>query len=147
MSVYCEYVCGVYVQVTTTELRLLRGSRLLSREALDMGGGVRSCDITDPYAIILLADGTVGLVEVQENDDSEPTLQLSWPDIPQGSKVTLISAYKDTSGLFVTISHDNNVLPSKQEVTPSKPVRTNLDDEDELLYGDISTLVLGGKKR
>lgn len=119
----------------------------MSRVALDMGGGVRSCDITDPYAVILLADGTVGLVEVQENMNSDPTLQLFWPEIPQGSKVMLITAYKDTSGLFVTKSHDIKAPLVKQQAPPPQPTVGNLDDEDELLYGDIASLVSKTKKR
>ena len=135
------------LQVTTTGMRLLRGSELIARVALDMGGGVQSCSITDPYAVILLADGTLGLVEVQDNPDSDPTLQLTWPELPKGSKVMLTSAYMDTSGLFVTMSHCNKATPISKEAAPTHPARDDLDDEDELLYGDLSALVTATKKQ
>lgn len=128
-------------------MRLLRGSELIARVALDMGGGVQSCSITDPYAVILLADGTLGLVEVQDNPDSDPTLQLTWPELPKGSKVMLTSAYMDTSGLFVTMSHCNKATPISKEAAPAHPARDDLDDEDELLYGDLSALVTATKKQ
>ena len=128
-------------------MRLLRSSELLARVALDMGGGVRSCDITDPYAVILLADGTVGLVEVQDSVNSDPSLQLTWPEIPKGSKVTLISAYTDSSGLFTTTTHCNKATPIKKQATPSAPAKADLDDEEELLYGDISALESAVKKQ
>ena len=50
----------------------------LYRVPLDMGGGVRSCDLADPYAVVLLVDGTVALLELCEE---EATIKLRWPDI------------------------------------------------------------------
>lgn len=134
------------MQVTTTDVRLLKGTNQLCRVPLDMGGGVKSCDITGSYIIVLLMDGTVGLLWLQEEGE-KPSLQLTWPELAKGSKVTLISAYTDTSGMFVTTD-------LKQEVTGERGVesmcvamggvkkepRTSTDDEDELLYGDVDTL-------
>lgn len=48
------------------------------RIPLDMGGGVRSCDLADPFAIVLLVDGTVAILRLREGE--EPTLEISWPD-------------------------------------------------------------------
>lgn len=47
------------------------------------GGGVRSCDLADPYTAVLLADGTVALVELceGEKEDSDATLTQTWPEI------------------------------------------------------------------
>lgn len=57
----------------------------LYRLPLDMGGGVKSCDLTDPFAVVLLADGTVALLELCEGEEEEEgggaTLQLTWPDV------------------------------------------------------------------
>lgn len=57
--------------------------RQLCRVPLDMGGGVRSCDLADPYTAVLLADGTVALVELceGEKEDSDATLTQTWPEI------------------------------------------------------------------
>ena len=80
-------------------MRLLSGTELLCRIALDMEGGVRSCDVTDSYAVVLLVSGTVALLELQEEED-KASLKLSWPELGKGSKVNLLSTYTDRSGLF-----------------------------------------------
>ena len=50
-----------------------------------MGGGVRACDLCDPYAVILLVDGSVALLQLVEEgngeEGGEAKLQLTWPDI------------------------------------------------------------------
>ena len=55
-----------------------------------MGGGVKSCDLADPYTVILLADGTVALLELCEErggemaeggEEVEGRLKLTWPDL------------------------------------------------------------------
>lgn len=48
--------------------------------ALDMGGGVKSCDICFPYIIVLLANGTVGLLTLNDSNGSI-SLDLNWPNI------------------------------------------------------------------
>ena len=118
--------------MTSTDVRLLKDTTQLCRIALDMGGGVRACDITNPYLVVLLNDGTVAQLRLQGEG-----LQLTWPDLGKGAKVTLISAYTDTSGLFVTEtkeaeSVDVGGVPAQRKMS--------IDDEDELLYGDVETL-------
>lgn len=124
-----------------------------------MGGGVKSCDVTDPYAVILLVDGTVGVVELQYEGELDPSLQLNWPELPKGSKVTSISTYTDTSGLFLTasrgtgsspVSHTHMATPTtlaRTKTTPKRSSKISIDDEDELLYGDISALTAAVKKQ
>lgn len=111
-----------------------------------MGGGVKSCDITDPYIMVLLMDGTVGMLCLEENGDN-PSLELSWPELAKGSKVTLISAYTDTSGMFMATDLKQEVTGDgvesmgvvNDDVIKKEP-RTSTDDEDELLYGDVDAL-------
>lgn len=84
-DVYNTVHC-MYVQVTATDVRLLRDIHQICRIPLDMGGGVRACNLCDPYAVILLVDGSVALlqlVESLERDKREETasLELTWPDI------------------------------------------------------------------
>ena len=75
--------------MTATDVRLLKDVHQICRIPLDRGGGVRACDLCDPYAVILLVDGTVAVVEVVEKGgggdgeegEEEATLQLTWPDI------------------------------------------------------------------
>lgn len=122
--------------MTSTDVRLLKGTNQLCRVALDMGGGVQSCDITDPYIVVLLVDGTVALLHLQGAES--PTLALTWPELAKGSKVTLISAYTDTSGLFVMGKEVELVGVASVDMSPRRLL--SVDDEDELLYGDVDAL-------
>lgn len=115
-------------------MRLLRDVDQLCRVALDMGGGVRSCDITDPYILVLLNDGTVAQLHLQGEG-----LHLTWPELVKGSKVTLISAYTDTSGLFQTESKGAELMGGASS-NISEQRKLSIDDEDELLYGDVDLL-------
>ena len=99
-----------------------------------MGGGVKSCDITDPYVVILLVDGTVAMLHLQNE-----ALQLTWPEVAKRSKVKLISAYTDTSGLFVTEIHEEGVASGSGPKQEGE--RRASFDEDELLYGNVDELV------
>ena len=80
-------LCAVSHQVTVTDVRLLRDVHQICRVPLDMGGGVRACDLCDPYAVILLVDGSVALLQLiegegeGEGEEETAFLQLSWPDI------------------------------------------------------------------
>ena len=102
-----------------------------------MGGGVRSCGITDPYVLVLLADGTVAMLQLITTDS--PILTLTWPELAKGSKVNLISAYTDVSRLFQT---ESNRVVSEGVADTSFPGQcvASVDEEDELLYGDVNTL-------
>lgn len=115
---------------------------MLCRVPLDMGGGIRSCDITDPYVVVLLVDGKVALLRLQEQEGAElsPTLNVTWPELAKGSQVTLISAYTDTSGLFVTnLEEVESVGVAGDSGEPELlHQQSSIDDEDELLYGDVN---------
>ena len=129
--------------MTTTDVRLLKGTEQLYRVPLDMGGGVQSCDITDPYILVLLVDGTVALLWLEEVG-GVPTLQFTWPELAKGARVSLISAYTDTTGLFITTSIKQEGADRKGAglvgVAIIKEEPTNMDDEDELLYGNGDAL-------
>ena len=69
---------------------LLFSVQQMCRVPLDMGGGVRACDLVDPYAVVLLVDGTVGLLELCEGGEGgegegeqRATLLQTWPEIVQ----------------------------------------------------------------
>ena len=56
----------------------------LCRLALDMGGGVRSCDLTGRLAVVLLVSGSLALVELVEGgggEEGEASFSIAWPDI------------------------------------------------------------------
>lgn len=136
-----------HVQVTSTDVRLLKDTNQLCRVALDMGGGVRSCDLTDLYVIVLLTDGTVAQLCLKE-EQTTPMLSLTWPELVKGSKITLISMYTDTSGLFVT---ELNESPAVADFSITER-HLSVEDEDELLYCDVTSLTAkmtkkGGEKQ
>ena len=63
------------------------------------------CDVCDPYTVVLLVDGRLGLLELkeqQEDDEEEAYLELQWPDI---EKVQSHHAhnYVDQFALIVSI--------------------------------------------
>ena len=170
------------------EFILLFPVQQMCRLPLDMGGGVRSCDLVDPYAVVLLVDGTVVLLELCEGGeggegegeevDGGARLQQTWPEIVkvreclsiclqlccmlsmssvgalrsstmQGSKVTLISTYTDTSGLFTSeVGGVEGEIPTKSAPPPKvkKEPRSSIDEEEELLYGDITALTTAVKR-
>ena len=73
--------------------------------------------------------------------------------ILQGSKVTLISTYTDTSGLFTTevgvVKEEGNVRTPTHTAPPSKvkrEMKSSIDEEEELLYGDIAALTAAVKQ-
>ena len=152
------YVC-VYVKVTGADVRLLSDTKLLCRIPLDMEGGVRSCDVTDSYAIVLLVSGTVALLELQQSSRKsadEATLNLSWPELAKGQKINLLSTYTDTSGLFSAAVEGKDVGHAhKEEKTTPTPVssstaassKTLADEEDELLYGSMDLILNSIKKK
>lgn len=125
-------------------MRLLKGTNQLCRVALDMGGGVRACDITDQYIVVLLTDGTVAQLSLDHTHEDTPTLALGWPDLAKGAKVTLISTYTDASGLFVT---ELKGVESVGVVGLEDERRMSVDDEEELLYGDVEALTAKVSKR
>ena len=128
-------------------MRLLSGTKLLSHIPLDMEGGVRSCDVTNSYAVILLVSGTIALLELQEGVyEDDATLKLSWPELGKGSKVNLISTYTDYSGIFGSKGGAKEA-GSAHKTTPTTVVsKTLAEEEEELLYGSIERLVQSNKK-
>ena len=142
--------------MTGADVRLLSDTKLLCRIPLDMEGGVRSCDVTNSYAVVLLVSGTVALLELQQSNEkggeNEATLSLSWPELAKGSKVNLLSTYTDRSGLFSATEGKDPGQAHKEKTapTPSSAAaassKTLADEEDELLYGSMDLLVETIKK-
>ena len=155
LLVLCVCVC---VKVTGADVRLLSDTKLLCRIPLDMEGGVRSCDVTDSYAVVLLVSGTVALLELQQSGGKsadEATLNLSWPELAKGQKINLLSTYTDTSGLFSAAVKGKDVGHAHKEEkttpTPSSSAaassKTLADEEDELLYGSMDLILNSIKKK
>ena len=62
----------------------------------------------------------------------------------QGAKVTLISSYTDKSGLFMSDPERDEEAPDTNELQAGQQkvtARSEAEEEDELLYGDIDALI------
>lgn len=125
-----------------------------------MEGGVRSCDVTDSYAVVLLVSGTVALLELQQSSGKsadEATMNLSWPELAKGQKINLLSTYTDASGLFSAAVEGKDVSHAhKEEKATPTPIssssaaagsKTLADEEDELLYGSMDLILNSIKKK
>lgn len=73
--------------------------------------------------------------------------------IMQGSKVTLISTYTDTSGLFTSEvgavkEEADRRVPTLAAPPPKvkREIKSSIDEEEELLYGDIAALTAAVKQ-
>ena len=86
----CVRCVGIVTGLNVTVL--LFSVQQMCRVPLDMGGGVRACDLVDPYAVVLLVDGTVVLLELCEGgeggegegeEEQRATLLQIWPEIVQ----------------------------------------------------------------
>lgn len=127
------------VQVTCTDVRLLKGEQQLHFLPLDMGGGVKSCDITDPYGVILLVDGAIVLFELKE-ENGTASLGIEWPEVKKGSPIVVMSTYTDRSGRFTTEASEHQAATAAVHLSGDRKVsQSSIDEEDELLYGDLKT--------
>ncbi|XP_065913707.1 cleavage and polyadenylation specificity factor subunit 1-like [Dysidea avara] len=155
------------LQVTSSTVQLLQGVEKVHQITVDTShGAVIACDVVGPYGVLLLQEG-VGLLKLHEEqgeqlleagmslrdeqsfmgDDNTKgsILTLEWPTLEQGSRITCVSVYKDTSGIFSLDVVDAEVFYPRRrkssERTPQiarTPSKSLIDEEDELLYGDAS---------
>ena len=78
----------------------------------------------------------------QDSFGSGVRLAVARPQMQQKAKAVTLCAYKDVSGMFVTrTSLDPRRASVAEPTTPKTPVaeqpsKSEVDDEDELLYGD-----------
>ena len=129
------------VQVTPNQARLLEGRKHIhSLTDRDFGSPVVLAYSCDPYVILLTESGKV--VQLHLNPDNK-RLTISKPTlIPSKFKITALTVYRDVSGIFSTETVIQEDIPIKEEedvkpVVKQQPVE-EIDDEDELLYGETT---------
>lgn len=96
------------------------------------------CSLSDPYAVMMTADGSIILLEFTL-EGTEPKVKISRPQISQGGKVRACCAYRDISGIFSTEKVDQSLRKVQRQTSiPTTPKIVDVVDEDELLYGESS---------
>ncbi|ESO86522.1 hypothetical protein LOTGIDRAFT_128853 [Lottia gigantea] len=136
------------LQVSTNSIRLLEGVKQLQHIPLDTGSIVVQCSVADPYVVIMMEDGQIMLLTLkQDSYGSGVRLAVTRPQISMKSKILVVTAYKDMSGMFTTSDiKDTELDQAMDEKHHEKVVQlddSNIEDEDELLYGASDTSVFG----
>ncbi|XP_071959341.1 cleavage and polyadenylation specificity factor subunit 1-like [Antedon mediterranea] len=128
------------LQVSQMGVRLLEGANQLQHIPLDIGSPIMLCSVADPFVVIMSESGHIVLLSLKE--DSHGTghrLSILKPEISQTSKILALSAYVNEGGMFTTKCKVAKT-PVKKDRKKSESISVsetrNVDDEDELLYGD-----------
>ncbi|XP_015682353.1 cleavage and polyadenylation specificity factor subunit 1, partial [Protobothrops mucrosquamatus] len=136
------------VQVSPLGIRLLEGVNQLHFIPVDLGSPIVHCAVADPYVVIMSSEGQVTMFVLKSDTYGGRThrLTLQKPQLHHQSRVIALCVYRDVSGMFSTESHssssrDELPLRSQSETeTPIQDLSNTVDDEEEMLYGDSSTL-------
>uniref|UniRef100_A0A452HAF7 Cleavage and polyadenylation specificity factor subunit 1 n=1 Tax=Gopherus agassizii TaxID=38772 RepID=A0A452HAF7_9SAUR len=142
------------VQVSPLGIRLLEGVNQLHFIPVDLGSPIVHCAVADPYVVIMSAEGQVTMFVLKSDTYGGRThrLTLQKPQLHHQSKVIALCVYRDVRGMFTTesktaSSRDEFSLRSHSEVeTVIQDISNTVDDEEEMLYGDSSTLFSPSKE-
>uniref|UniRef100_A0A452H9P0 Cleavage and polyadenylation specificity factor subunit 1 n=1 Tax=Gopherus agassizii TaxID=38772 RepID=A0A452H9P0_9SAUR len=135
------------VQVSPLGIRLLEGVNQLHFIPVDLGSPIVHCAVADPYVVIMSAEGQVTMFVLKSDTYGGRThrLTLQKPQLHHQSKVIALCVYRDVRGMFTT---ESKTASSRDEwVGRGARGRVNtVDDEEEMLYGDSSTLFSPSKE-
>ncbi|XP_049709943.1 cleavage and polyadenylation specificity factor subunit 1 isoform X4 [Elephas maximus indicus] len=142
------------VQVSPLGIRLLEGVNQLHFIPVDLGSPIVQCAVADPYVVIMSAEGhvTTFLLKSDSYGGRHHRLALHKPPLHHQSKVITLCVYRDVSGMFTTESRLGGARDelgtrsgSEAEGLGSETSPT-VDDEEEMLYGDSSSLFSPSKE-
>uniref|UniRef100_A0A8C3XKN5 Cleavage and polyadenylation specific factor 1 n=1 Tax=Chelydra serpentina TaxID=8475 RepID=A0A8C3XKN5_CHESE len=142
------------VQVSPLGIRLLEGVNQLHFIPVDLGSPIVHCAVADPYVVIMSAEGQVTMFVLKSDTYGGRThrLTLQKPQLHHQSKVIALCVYRDVRGMFTTesrttSSRDELSMRSHSEVeTVIQDISNTVDDEEEMLYGDSSSLFSPSKE-
>ncbi|XP_055902575.1 cleavage and polyadenylation specificity factor subunit 1 [Eupeodes corollae] len=130
------------IQVTTRNVRLLQGTRLIQNVPIDVGSPMVEVSLADPYVCIRVLSGQVITLALRETKGT-PRLAINKNTISTIPAVVSISALKDVSGLFTSKCEDvMNLTGSGSSLYGSgfgyMKAEPNMktEDEEEMLYGE-----------
>ncbi|XP_070574061.1 cleavage and polyadenylation specificity factor subunit 1-like [Ptychodera flava] len=148
------------LQVSPMGVRLLEGVEQLQHIPLDLGSPIALCSVADPYAVIMSEKGDIVLLTLRPDGyGSGHRLAILRPQIPQKARLLTLCSYKDVSGIFTSSDHAEMTL-DEVEMSEKKTKATtstadismtsetsNIDDEDELLYGESDATLFSPTKK
>ncbi|XP_015127450.1 cleavage and polyadenylation specificity factor subunit 1 [Diachasma alloeum] len=125
------------VQITQISVRLLQGSEQIQNIPMDLGCPIVYASCADPYVVILAEDGQVVLLTLKETRGSL-RLHAQQANLLFRPQIETLCAYRDLSGLFVSnIPEETDDEPLEDDKNMDEQATTNnIDNEDDLLYGD-----------
>ena len=121
---------------------MLDGVNQVQSLPLDLGSPIVYVSSADPYLIALTEDGQLILLSLETSNKNRPEVSVVKANLKSKSRLVTACAYKDISGLFTTevpeeLKSAGNL--NVKESSSNAPVVTSnaeIDDEDELLYGE-----------
>ncbi|RLU24961.1 hypothetical protein DMN91_003052 [Ooceraea biroi] len=125
------------VQVTQMGVRLLQGIEQIQHMPIDLGCPIVHASCADPYVTLLSEDGQVMLLTLREVRGTAK-LHAQTANLLFRPQIEALCAYRDVSGIFTTQlleTADDEQVEEEQNVEET-PVLGNIDNEDDLLYGD-----------
>lgn len=130
------------IQVSQLGVRLLQGDEQIQHIPLDLGSPVTFASSADPYVVILTEDGRMMLLTLREGR-GETKLHVTRPELSLKPQVSALCTYRDVSGLLAFNLSDDATPVEPEETNPKvEPPKNEVDDEDELLYGDADPTTL-----
>ncbi|XP_054282084.1 cleavage and polyadenylation specificity factor subunit 1-like, partial [Macrosteles quadrilineatus] len=123
------------IQVSQMGVRLLQGSEQIQHMPLDLGSPLVHATSVDPYVFLLTEDGQVVGLTLRETKSSA-RLIAKQDIINSKPHITAMHAYRDVSGMFSSLLPETDLHLDPEQQSARGNVKREVDDEDELLYGE-----------
>ena len=135
-TIYCGNLGNnkCIIQVGPNVIRLLEGSTQLQNLPLNLGSPLIHVSAADPYMVAVTEDGQMILICL-EWKGQQPELNVIKANLKSKSRIIAACAYKDVSGLFTTETPEE-IEEASQTVVSENTNNLDVDDEDDLLYGE-----------
>ncbi|KAG0711406.1 Cleavage and polyadenylation specificity factor subunit 1 [Chionoecetes opilio] len=135
------------VQVTSGGVRLLEGTVQLQHLPVDVGSPLVAASLADPYLTVLAQDGTLMIFTLAFTMRASAARLTPAKPINTGrSPLQTICAYCDVSGLFTTHYPEDREKDPNKNYRSDADIKKELDDEDEMLYGNTDISVFDPPK-
>lgn len=127
------------VQVGLRGVRLVQGSDQVQYVPLDIGSPLIHASCADPHLVVLTENGQLVLLTWKELKQGVGRLKVQRPtNFNLKPQVVTLCLYRDISGLFChsVPESERRSRGIKKEKNLISALRSEVEDEDELLYGE-----------